>query len=277
MRGSKMKEERMDCPSGHRKMALRKAKQRMTFRGVKIIVPIEQYQCTVCGVEAGTVNQAARIQKTIADAYRKAVNLLTGDEIVEKRKKLGLTQEGLAKRMNVGIASIKRWEGGTLQSKSMDHALRIALGGQSAGDSCTGNREFSIPRIKLVLKEFESVLGKHILKKNDKMLFAAKYLWYADMVAHRETGESLTGSTYAALPYGPQLNNYKDLIQDIIEADESEAKPLSREEKRIVTRIAMKFPEERMAYDAAHKERIWKKQPNGAIIPYTDSAELTGF
>ena len=73
-----------------------------------------------------------------------------------------------------------------------------------------------------MLKEFESVLGKHILRKNDKMLFAAKYLWYADMVAHRETGESLTGSTYAALPYGPQLNNYKDLIQDIIEADESE-------------------------------------------------------
>jgi putative zinc finger/helix-turn-helix YgiT family protein len=272
-----MKEERMDCPSGHGKMVLRKRKKRMTFRGVKIIVPMEQYRCTVCGVEAGTVNQAARIQRTIADAYRKAVNLLTGDEIVEKRKRLGLTQEGLAKRMNVGIASIKRWEGGTLQSKSMDHALRIALGGQRTGDSCTGNREFSIPRIKLVLKEFESVLGKHILKKNDKMLFAAKYLWYADMVAHRETGESLTGSTYAALPYGPQLNNYRDLIQDIIEADESEAKPLSQEEKRIITRIAMKFPEERMAYEAAHKERIWKKQPNGAIIPYTDSAELTGL
>jgi putative zinc finger/helix-turn-helix YgiT family protein len=277
MRGNEMKEVRMDCPSGHGKMVLKKAKKRMTFRGVKIIVPVEQYRCTVCGVEAGTVNQTARIQKAIADAYRKAVSLLTGDEIVEKRKRLSLTQEALAKRMNVGIASIKRWEGGTIQSKSMDHALRIALGGQSAGDSCTGNRTFSIPRIKLVLKEFESVLGKHILKKNDKMLFAAKYLWYADMVAHRETGESLTGSTYAALPYGPQLNNYKDLIQDIIKADESKAEPLSREEKRIITRIALRFPEERMAYEAAHKENIWERQPNGAIIPYTNSAELAGL
>ncbi len=190
---------------------------------------------------------------------------------------MDLTQAALAERMNVGIASIKRWEGGTIQSKSMDHALRIALKGESIGDHFTGNRDFSIPRIKLVLKEFEAVLGKKILKKNDKMLFAAKYLWYADMVAHRETGESLTGSTYAALPYGPQLNNYKDLIQDIIKADESEAEPLSREEKRIIARIAMKFPEERMVYAAAHKEEIWKKQPNGAIIPYTDSAELTGL
>jgi putative zinc finger/helix-turn-helix YgiT family protein len=276
MRGNKMKEAKMDCPSGHGKMVLRKAKKRMTFRGVKITVPVEQYVCTACGVEAGTANQAAHIQETIAEAYRKAVNLLTGEEIVEKRKRLNLTQEALAKRMNVGIASIKRWEGGTVQSKSMDHALRIALGGQNAGDSCTGNRSFSIPRIKLVLKEFESVLGKHILKKNDKMLFAAKYLWYADMVAHREKGESMTGSTYASLPYGPQLNNYKDLIEDIIRADESKAKPLSREEKRIITRVALKFPEERMAYEAAHKEKIWKRQPNGAIIPYTDSAELTG-
>ena len=272
-----MKEVRMDCPNGHGKMVMKRIRKGITFRGIRLTVPTNQYVCRVCGKEAGTVDQAADTQMAISEAYRKAVNLLTGKEIVGKRKRLKLTQKGLAKRMNVGIASIKRWEGGTLQSKSMDHALRIALGGQGAGDSCTGNREFSIPRIKLVLKEFESVLGKHILKKNDKMLFAAKYLWYADMVAHRETGESLTGSTYAALPYGPQLNNYKDLIQDIIKADESEAEPLSREGKRIITRIALKFPEERMAYDAAHKEKIWKKQPNGAIIPYTDSAELTGF
>jgi putative zinc finger/helix-turn-helix YgiT family protein len=272
-----MEEVRMKCPAGHGEMRIKKAKKKVTFRGVNLLVPVEQYVCTVCGAEAGTVQQTAAIQKAISGTYRKAVSLLTGDQIVEKRKRLKLTQEALAKRMNVGIASIKRWEGGIIQSKSMDHALRIAFGDQTVGDSCTGNRVFSIPRIKLVLKEFESVLGRHILKRNDKMLFAAKYLWYADMVAHREIGESLTGSTYAALPYGPQLNNYRDLIQDIIKADESEAKPLSREEKRIITRIAMKFPEERMAYEAAHKEKIWKKQPNGAIIPYTDSAELTGL
>jgi putative zinc finger/helix-turn-helix YgiT family protein len=272
-----MKENGMNCPNGHGKMVIIRVKKRMTFRGINITVPTNQYVCRVCGMEAGTVNQTVDIQKAISEAYRKAVNLLTGEEIVEKRKKLNFTQEALAKRMNVGIASIKRWEGGTVQSKSMDRALRIALGDQSVGDNCTGNRAFSIPRIKLVLKEFESVLGKHILKKNDKMLFAAKYLWYADMVAHRETGESMTGSTYAALPYGPQLNNYKDLIDDMIKADESKEEPLSPEEKRIITRIALKFPEERMVYNATHKEKIWKKQPNGAIIPYTDSAELMGI
>jgi putative zinc finger/helix-turn-helix YgiT family protein len=276
-RGNNMEEVRMKCPSGHEEMRIKKVKKRVTFRGVNLMVPVEQYVCRVCSAEAGTVPQAAAIQKTISDAYRKAVGLLTGDEIVGKRKGLKLTQEALAKRMNVGIASIKRWEGGTIQSKSMDRALRIALGDQAVGDSCSGNRAFSIPRIKLVLKEFESILGRHILKKNDRMLFAAKYLWYADMVAHRETGESMTGSTYAALPYGPQLNNYRDLIDDIIKADESKAEPLTPEERRIITRIVMTFSRERMVYDAAHKEKIWKRQPNGAIIPYTDSSELIGI
>src|SRR4030042_5925401 len=272
-----MKEIGMSCPNGHGKIVIKKVRKKVAFRGINIIVPIEQYICQVCGVEASTIDQATDIQKAISDAYRKAVNLLTGKEIVDKRKRLKLTQEALAKRMNVGIASIKRWEGGTIQSKSMDHALRIALGDQAVGDSCSGNRAFSIPRIKLVLKEFESILGRHLLKKNNRMLFAAKYLWYADMVAHRERGESMTGSTYASLPYGPQLNNYKDLIEDIIKADGTKAEPLSREETRILTRVAMEFPEERMAYDAAHKEKIWKRQPRGAIIPYTDSTELTGL
>ena len=67
--------------------------------------------CPVCGIEAGTINQTATTQRAISDAYRKAVNLLTGKEIREGRKELELSQEALAKRMNVGIASIKRWEG----------------------------------------------------------------------------------------------------------------------------------------------------------------------
>ena len=264
----------MNCPSGHGAMMTKKTRKRIAFRGKDFVIQVEAYVCPTCGAEAATVEQTAAVQRALSDAYRKAVGLVAGKEIVEGRKKLGLTQEVLARRMHVGIASLKRWEGGTIQSKSMDQALRTALGGQSSGDAYTGNRPFSIPRIKLVLKEFESVLAKQILKKNDKMLFAAKYVWYADMVAHRETGQSMTGSTYAALPYGPQLNNYRDLIADIMEADESQAEPLSPEEKRIISRIARTFPEQQMILNAAHKETIWKKQSSGAIIPYTDFAEL---
>jgi putative zinc finger/helix-turn-helix YgiT family protein len=262
------------CPHDNKKMALEKSIKQMEFRGKNIAVPMEQYKCRECGVEAGTVEQAAGIQKKIADGYRKSAGLLTGEEIVARRNKLGLTQEELAKRMHVGIASIKRWEGGAIQTQSMDRALRIALGGESIGDNCTGNREFSLARIKLVLTKIESILERKIFKKNDRMLYAAKYLWYADMVAHRETGQSLTGATYAALPQGPQLNNYKDLIDEIINADLDSAVPLGSEEEKIIYRVALNFPREKMVYEAAHQEEIWKEKPIGNMIPYTDSVNL---
>ena len=272
-----MRETRIHCPLGHKEMAVKRAEKKMLFRGTHLSVPVEQYVCPECGTEAATVEQTVMLQKSIADTYRKSAGLLTGKEIVEGRKKLNMTQEDLAKKMSVGIASIKRWEGSKIQSKSMDQALRMALRGESVGDSCTGNRIISIARIKLVLNELETLLGRKLLKKNDKMLFAAKYLWYADMVAHLETGQSMTGATYAALPLWPQLNNYRDLIDDIIKMDASAAEPLSSEEKKILTRVAMKFPREQMAYAAAHREPAWKNKPKGAIIPYTDSAELTAF
>lgn len=270
-----MIQKSINCPNGHGAMETKKMNKSSTFRGVEINFQVEHHVCRVCGIEGGTIDQAAASQRAIADAHRKAADLLTGEEIRERRKELGLTQADLANRMDVGIASIKRWEGGLIQSRSMDRALCLALSNQVVGDSYVGNRPFSIPRIKLVLRQFESLLDREILKEEDKGLFAAKYLWYADMVAFRELGESITGATYARLPWGPQLNNYRDLIDEIKNADEGTAEQLTSEEKRIIARISMAFPEDQKIFDAAHREKIVARKSVGTVIPYTDSAELT--
>jgi len=267
--------EAINCPKGHGSMKLRKTEKAITFKGVDVTFEADAYVCPHCGLEAGTVQTAGGIQRAIADAYRKKTNLLTGEEIKALRKGRGLTQQDLAELMNIGIASIKRWETGLIQSKSMDQALRMQLQGLACLDEYTGNREFSIPRVKLVIRTIESQLGKRILKKTDKMLFAAKYLWYADMLAFKFLGRSMTGSTYAALPYGPQLNNYSDLVDEIKKADETKAEPLSNDELRIIDKIAAKFPDEQMVYDAAHQERIWKETAIGALILYSRASELT--
>ncbi len=265
----------MRCPNCHAKALVKKAHRKLEFRGVELTVPVEQYQCPNCNIEFGSVEQTGNIQRAVADAYRKRVGLLTAKEIVEQRTKQDLSQSDLAKRMNVGIASIKRWETGSIQSKSMDKALRMALNGQISGDSCTGNREISLARIKMVLKEFESVLGRRLLKEEDRLLYSGKYLWYADMLNFRERGEGLTGASYAALPQGPQLNNYRDLIGDIIRADERNNPPLSKEEKRAIAKVAHKFPKDQDVYNAVHKEIVWKEKRSGATIPYSDSERLS--
>jgi putative zinc finger/helix-turn-helix YgiT family protein len=265
----------MKCPNGHTSVGLKKFEKKVRFRGVEISVPVEQYRCSACALEFGTVEQTSNIQKAIAEAYRKKIGLLTGREIAEKRVKQGWTQDDLSSRMNVGIASIKRWETGSIQSKSMDHALRHALNGQIVGESYTGNREISLPRIKLVLKELESLLNRKLLKEEDRLLYPAKYLWYVDMLSFRESGQSITGATYAALLQGPQLNNYRELISEIIASDEKSAEPLSKEEKRIITKVASKFPRNQDVYRAVHKEIVWDEKSSGAIIPYTDADRIT--
>jgi putative zinc finger/helix-turn-helix YgiT family protein len=265
----------LTCPKGHGAMELKTVKKEITFKGVDLNVDTDSYVCPTCGLEAGTTKTAGALQLAIADAYRAKQGLLTSEELKELRKAHNLTQRQLAEIMNIGIASIKRWETGTVQSASMDTALRMQLQCRIQADNYSGNREISLSRIKLIAKQFEKLLGKRLLKKGDKLLFLAKYLWYADFLSFRQLGRSLTGSSYAAITYGPQLNNYKDLIDPIKEADSNDAEPLSNEEARILRQIVEKFPEEAMVYEAAHREKIWKEAQIGALIPYSCANELT--
>lgn len=266
----------INCPNDHGEMTLRRITKETTFKGESISYQYETYVCEKCDINIGTIEQTAAAQNAIADAYREKVGLLTGEEIKRQRVKRKWSQRELAKEAGVGIASIKRWENGVIQTKPMNQALKSAFQGVTIGNRYTGNRAaISIPRIKIVLKALEKEVGEDLLVPGDMFLFAAKYLWYADMLAFKRLGRSITGSTYAALPYGPQLNNYVDLVELIKEADESEAEPLTDEEKSIIVRVAVTFPNRRMVYDASHREEVWKSRSPGEIIPYTAAEDLT--
>lgn len=267
----------MDCPNNHGKMELKKLPKEVTFRGRQVKYRPEHFVCRSCGLVTDDWKLAASNQKALSDAYRRTMGLLSGEEIVEGRKKLGWSQEQLAKAANVGIASVKRWEGGLIQTKSMDAILRRVLTDkESLSDTYTGNRgEVSLPRIKLVLWEFGKALGRKILRSSDKgVLYAGKYLFYADMIAFRELGQSMTGASYAAMPHGPQLDNYRDLVASIQAADERESEPLTDTEERIIRRIAQAFPGDQAIYRAVHKEDVFKSKKPGEHILYTEAERL---
>ncbi len=267
--------ETLECPKGHGPLALKKLPKEKTFKGVDINYTVEAFVCPACGLEAGTVRSASRVQRAIADAYRAKVGFLTSREIKSLRRAKGHTQQQLADAISVGIASIKRWETGMIQSKSMDYALRSQLQRDNHTHDYTGNREIDLARIKLVAKTFEKILGKPLLKPGDKFLFLGKYLWYADMLAYRKLGIGLTGAGYAAIPYGPQLNNYRDLVEPIKESNVNRAEPLSKKELGIIGRVAKKFPHDKDVYDAAHREKIWRESSTGALISYSCAHALT--
>lgn len=267
----------MDCPNEHGKMVVTAMKKEVTFRDKRIEYDAEHYVCPVCGIEVDDLVLAVENQKKISDAYRKAVNLLTGQEIVNGRGRLKWSQARLAEAMRVGIASVKRWETGQIQTKPMDDTLRRVLSGNPSGNNpYTGNRNLSLPRIKMVLHRFGKTLDRDMFKDDpgNMLLYEAKYLWYADMIAYRETGQGMTGATYARLPQGPQLNNYRDLVPMIKAADENEADPLTSQEMNIISRIAAAYPTNKRIYNASHDEEAYKSRKDGELIPYTDAESI---
>jgi putative zinc finger/helix-turn-helix YgiT family protein len=266
----------MKCPNDHGKMKIKRLREEVAIRGTAVRFAAEHYVCPVCGLAADDMRLAGANQRAIADAYRKSAGLLTSSEIVRGRKKLNWTQEQLAEAMHVGIASIKRWETGQIQTKSMDSMLRKVLLGDSSGISYyTGNRELSLARIKIVVEEFKKHLGKGLLQDSGEgILYTGKYLWLADMLAFRETGQSMTGATYAALPQGPQLNNYRDLAKLIGRAAPGDAEPLSETEKRIIKRISARFPSRQGVYQAVHAEPAWSQRKSGEMISYCEAQSL---
>lgn len=261
--------KQMNCPKGHGAMELKKINRTVPFKGVEVEILEDAFVCPVCRLSAGTVKSAGKIQQNIADAYRKQMGLLTGEDIKRLRNEKSMTQADLARISGFGPASIKRWETGAVQTQSADKTLRLHLLDECMENNITGNRAFSIPRVRLVANAFEKALCRAILIINDKMLFAAKYLWYADMFAKKELGQSMTGASYAHLPWGPQLNNYKDLLDEIRNADLSKTERLSDSELNVIHRLSKRFPEDQMIFDASHKEPAWLETRNGELISYS--------
>jgi putative zinc finger/helix-turn-helix YgiT family protein len=92
-------------------------------RAYQVTVPaLSVLRCEQCG--AIVLNEEA--DRRISEALRTAAGLLSPEEIRRGREKLGLTQKQLANHLQVGEATLSRWEtGGQIQQRSMDRLLRL--------------------------------------------------------------------------------------------------------------------------------------------------------
>lgn len=95
------------------------------FRGELFAVPTTANVCPKCGYKSIPAKLADRFGVALADAYRRKHGLLTSAELKEIRNELGLTQEEFATYLHVGVASVKRWEGGLVQDGAMNELIRL--------------------------------------------------------------------------------------------------------------------------------------------------------
>jgi putative zinc finger/helix-turn-helix YgiT family protein len=114
-------------------------------RSYTVTLPsLRRFRCRKC--DDTVLDTEANIQ--ISQAFRRHAGLLTPEEIRQKRKELGLTQEELAERLSVAEATLSRWENGwQIQQRSLDKLLRLY---------------FDLPQVRIVLgKPFESSIPDH--------------------------------------------------------------------------------------------------------------------
>lgn len=87
---------------------------------------VEMYECSACGEDFFTAEQANAISMAVKREIRNKAGLLSPEEIIAIRKGLGLTQGDLEELFGLGAKVVTRWENGhVLQSKAADVALRL--------------------------------------------------------------------------------------------------------------------------------------------------------
>ncbi len=98
------------------------------FRGETFPVEHHEWKCKTCGVAVLGDAEIDEALKATLEAYQAAHELLTGAQVREARARRGWTQEILAAKTGLGVATIKRLElGSTVQTKVNDDALQTAL------------------------------------------------------------------------------------------------------------------------------------------------------
>ncbi|BCS96425.1 hypothetical protein DSLASN_20570 [Desulfoluna limicola] len=116
------------CPCGKGMMEQKRRAKGVNFRGVEMDVACRAYVCPHCGLESGCVADVHEAQRSIAEAYRAKIGMLTGAEIRTFREERHLSLDALAEQLGVPAEVLQGWEEGTVQAPEMDLRLRKAFG-----------------------------------------------------------------------------------------------------------------------------------------------------
>ncbi len=120
-----MSEEKF-CPSCERYSEFTTEDRRETYaiRGRDIAVPVTVEVCSACGETLFDESRDEKLLGTAYSEYRRMERLLSPDEIRSIRYRYCLSQKSLASLLGMSEATINRYEGGALQNRTHDNAIR---------------------------------------------------------------------------------------------------------------------------------------------------------
>ena len=95
------------------------------FKGESVAVTLNAPQCMKCGRVVILGKHVRTYHRAVSDAYRRKAGLLTIDEIDRLRRNLHMTWPEFASYVFVGIATLKRWKRGEIQTQALDRLVRL--------------------------------------------------------------------------------------------------------------------------------------------------------
>ena len=186
--------------------------------------------------------------------YRDMKGMVQPEEIKSFRQKMGLTQKEYSKILRIGIATLNRYENGSLQSQSHDQIIRLSMEPVNLLKLIESNAEtFSQKtRDRLSHLNSQSLKNKSLLDEaiekfgsyspslfsgfipfdankffqvikffcyRDKVVKTKlmKLLFYADFKHFRDNGVSITGAQYAHALHGPVPDKFATWLTAISE------------------------------------------------------------
>ena len=116
------------CPLCHRDdgFSIKKIVDKVAYKKTHFLIKdVELYDCRHCKEGFYTPRQFGELSDKINTAIRKHDHLLLAEEIAQIRKKTGLSQQALAKKLGLSIKSFSKWEANQdVHSVQMDNLLR---------------------------------------------------------------------------------------------------------------------------------------------------------
>jgi putative zinc finger/helix-turn-helix YgiT family protein len=117
------------CPNCEKVVTLSRIRKQeeLTIRGEKIEVTSEFLKCSECGEEFEDPKSHTDPLIAAYAEYRRRKNMVTPEQIFEFRKTYGLSQKELSELVSIGVATLSRYENGSLQEEAHDKLLHFIM------------------------------------------------------------------------------------------------------------------------------------------------------
>jgi putative zinc finger/helix-turn-helix YgiT family protein len=230
-------------------------------RGEVIKVEVKYFKCKTCGEEFEDPRSGEDPLDKAFREYRRRHEMMQPEEILESRKRFGLTQNEMSRLLGWGGATLSRYENGALQDETHEKALRLAMEPRNLLKLIEGTadvlpkekRDRLVNELRAAEEEtcslervYEERFGKYeaselsgyrrldLAKLFNAILYFCKggvfktklnkLLFYADFKHFKEYAVSITGAQYANVPFGPAPDRYALYFATLVENGAIEVK-----------------------------------------------------